>query len=176
VATSGSRPRDVGAKANGSLGDANRTRLSKGMSNRELSSRFCTSETIDGGAKYESTRPWGDEGDEGDVDPRGGPWGESMLLSLVRRLEMTGESDLSDAPRREALTARRCGAFHRLILELPDAVHNKLSSNATILLMPSDEAVLRSPWSWHMTMHSPSDTSEQSSTSTLHTSPVLSPE
>jgi len=75
VATSGSRPRDVGAKANGSLGDESRTRLSNGIPNKVFSSRF-RSECADGGAKYDSARPWvdpGDEGDEGAVDRRGGP-------------------------------------------------------------------------------------------------------
>lgn len=177
VATSGSRPRDVGANdVKGSLRDASRTRLANGIPYKEFSSRALTSDGGVWGVKKESGRLRVDVGDVGDVDTGGRPCVDSVLCIGVRRLEATTESYRSDALKRDALTARRRGTFHRLMLELPEAVHNTLSSKANILLIPSDDAMLRSPGSWQMTMHSPSDTSEQSSTSTLHTKPVLSPE
>ena len=94
--------------------------------------------------------------------------------------EETGPSTAPSALRAVARSARRAGTRHRFTLELPDAVQSRLSSMATILLMPSEpepEVPGRSePESWHSRMHSPSDTSAQPSTSTLQTRPERSPE
>ena len=71
-----------------------------------------------------------------------------------------------------ARTARRGGARQRRKLELPLAVHTRVSSRATSLVTPSAGGAT----SWQMSAHSPSDICEQLSTSVLATKPDLSPE
>jgi hypothetical protein len=84
-----------------------------------------------------------------------------------------------DQIRRESTpnrSSRQLELLDAVVLELPDAVHIKLSSIANIFITPSEAPKFGSPVSLQMTAHSHSTTRLQSSTSTLQTRPDLSPE
>lgn len=93
----------------------------------------------------------------------------------MRLLEMVTaeESVISSLSSSKTRFATRFGSLQRLMFELPEAVHRRLSSAVTIVLIPSPNSTEDSR---AMTMQVPSATSAQPSTSTLHTIPDLSPE
>jgi hypothetical protein len=166
VATSSSRP-PLGAAesptlvkgsiygANGSLGDVNLTKLSNGIPFNVFpfpKVQFSVSEIMEPEIEGENelfavNRLGGSDGGRGGGEIVGGGGISNNDRSVNAD---TGESTTpalstsASTKTLDILVARRRGSTHCLILEFPEAVHMRLSSNTTSLFTPSDEATERS--------------------------------